>query len=268
MSLFDAAGRITASRAYHTIPTSGDGQSGANYDETTFGYDALGRQNMQKTPGGTITRTAFNAQGQPACVYVGTNDEGASDEDPSAGNEPCLFESGGSSASSGEPNPNNDLVLVTEYEYASSAGCTGCSGGAGQLTAVIQHVDETTIGSPFTTRPPGIKARATSTGRRWRSPAWRVRTSCGPRSTRTTSAPGLAHGMPGQIAPRATFGRGGTSPEPRRLQPVRCLRPPVMLASAGPTFLRQPAVAGGSVTQCCSCLQTVDGVPRADRACP
>ena len=45
MSLYSTAGQLTATRAYHTIPTSGDGSSGANHDETTFGYDSTGRQN-------------------------------------------------------------------------------------------------------------------------------------------------------------------------------------------------------------------------------
>ncbi|NUQ65008.1 MAG: RHS repeat-associated core domain-containing protein, partial [Pirellulales bacterium] len=146
VNLSDNAGRLTASRAYHTIPSSGDGESGTNYDETTFGYDSMGRQNMVKSPGGTITRTVFNAFGQAACVYVGTDDSGATDYDPSAGREPCELvqpPAGSSSSSSSSSSAgSNNMVLVTQYEYAGSSGCAGCcGGGAGQLVATIQYVD-------------------------------------------------------------------------------------------------------------------------------
>ena len=125
---YDQHGRLVAVRAYHTIPSSGEGTAGANYDETTFGHDAMGRQNMLKSPGGTITRTVFDFQGNPVAVYVGTDDTGATDSDPT----------GGSVA-------GNNLVLVTEWQYAGPGGCTGCcGGGAGMVTAQIQHVDATT----------------------------------------------------------------------------------------------------------------------------
>ena len=45
VSLSNNAAQLTATRAYHTIPASGDGSSGTNYDESTFGYDPPGRQN-------------------------------------------------------------------------------------------------------------------------------------------------------------------------------------------------------------------------------
>ena len=41
VSLADNAGRQIATRVYHTIPASGDGSAGTNYDETTFGYDFM-----------------------------------------------------------------------------------------------------------------------------------------------------------------------------------------------------------------------------------
>ena len=64
VSLSNTQGQHTATRVYHTIPASGDGSAGTNYDETTYGYDALGRQNMVKSPGGTITRTVFDKRGR------------------------------------------------------------------------------------------------------------------------------------------------------------------------------------------------------------
>ncbi|NUQ66465.1 MAG: hypothetical protein HUU20_28725, partial [Pirellulales bacterium] len=129
-----------------TIPTSGDGTSGTNYDEMSYGYDSMGRQNMVRSPGGTITRTVYSAFGQVACVYVGTEDSGATDYDPSAGREPCDLvqppASSSSSSSSSSSAVSNNMVLVTEYEYAGSSGCAGCGGGgAGQLAATVQYVD-------------------------------------------------------------------------------------------------------------------------------
>ncbi len=39
---------------YHTIPASGVGASGVNYNETTYGYDSLKRRNREVSQGGTI----------------------------------------------------------------------------------------------------------------------------------------------------------------------------------------------------------------------
>ena len=141
-------GRLTAGRQYFLVPASGDGTSGTNYSETTYGYDSMGRQNMQKTPGGTITRTSFDPSGRAACIYVGTDDSGATDLDPTSGREPCseasIPSSGSSSSSSSSASATNNMVLVTEYVYNAAAGCSGCGGGgSGQLAATVQHVDET-----------------------------------------------------------------------------------------------------------------------------
>jgi hypothetical protein len=119
------SGDLTASRVYHTIPSSGEGTSGTNYDETTYGYDAMCRQNKVKTPGGTITRTVFKVVGGESFadkVYIGTNDTGATDSDPTGG------------GASG-----NNMVLVTEHEYDS-----GAAGANGNLTKTTQHVDGST----------------------------------------------------------------------------------------------------------------------------
>jgi hypothetical protein len=122
-------GQPTAQRVYHTIPASGSGFSGTNYDETTFSYDAMGRQNKQKTPGGTITRTVFDVRGQATKVYVGTNDTGATDSDPTGG------------GASG-----NNMVLVTEREYDSGAG-----GGDGNLSKETENVDSNATNNRVTT---------------------------------------------------------------------------------------------------------------------
>ncbi|MCO6458897.1 MAG: hypothetical protein J5I93_26615 [Pirellulaceae bacterium] len=74
-------GDLVWSRVYHTIPASGAGSSGTNYDQTDFGIDAQGRRNKVKTPGGTITRTVFDVRGQAVKTFVGTNDTGATDSE-------------------------------------------------------------------------------------------------------------------------------------------------------------------------------------------
>src|SRR5690606_33262715 len=72
-------------RQYHTIPTSGEGVAGTNYDETVIGYDVMKRQNRRVTPGGTINRIVFDARGNPWKMYTGTDDTGATDSDPTGG---------------------------------------------------------------------------------------------------------------------------------------------------------------------------------------
>ena len=148
VSLSNNAGQLTATRVYHTIPDSGDGSSGTNYDESTFGYDAMGRQNKSVTPGGTIRRTVFDARGHAVADYVGTDDSGATDADPTgAGGDPHLVLCTGSSpssssSSSGTEDPDNNMVLVTERDYCDgSSGCSCGGGGAGQLVSETRHVD-------------------------------------------------------------------------------------------------------------------------------
>ena len=67
---------------------SGTGVSGTNYDETDFGYDVMHRQNRVVTPGGTITRTVFDAPGRPIGTWVGTNDTGATSSNPTGSGAP------------------------------------------------------------------------------------------------------------------------------------------------------------------------------------
>lgn len=106
-------------RVYHTIPHSGDGSAVTHYDQTNFGYNIMGRQNRVRTPGGTITRTVFDVRGLPVGIYVGTNDTGATDNDPTNGGD-----------------DGNNLVKVTTRVYDDDA-----AGGDGNLTLLVQHVD-------------------------------------------------------------------------------------------------------------------------------
>jgi RHS repeat-associated protein len=123
---YGSFGQQLSTRVYHAIPTSGEGLSGTHYAQTTYGYDAIDRQNYQKTPGGTITRTTFDVYGHAAAVYVGTNDTAATDADPTGGNA-----------------TSNNMVLVSESIY-DGGGCRSCGSGTGNLTQQIQHVDAAT----------------------------------------------------------------------------------------------------------------------------
>ncbi len=55
------------------------------------------RPNRNATPGGTITRTVFDSRGRAVQTFVGTNDAGATDADPTGGGA-----------------PGNNMVLVTQ----------------------------------------------------------------------------------------------------------------------------------------------------------
>jgi RHS repeat-associated protein len=71
---FDSLGRLTSTRAYHSIPASGEGTAGTNYDETAFNYDGRGRLARSVSPGGTIRRTVYDALGRVTSEWIGTDD--------------------------------------------------------------------------------------------------------------------------------------------------------------------------------------------------
>jgi RHS repeat-associated protein len=66
--------RVTESRAYFTLPASGAGSAGTNYDPTVYGYDDMGRTRRVKSAAGTITRTTYDAIGRRSGTWIGTND--------------------------------------------------------------------------------------------------------------------------------------------------------------------------------------------------
>ncbi|MEJ7594358.1 MAG: hypothetical protein WKF77_22715, partial [Planctomycetaceae bacterium] len=45
--------RISSTRNYFVIPSTGNGTEGTNYNTTSFGYDQMGRRNQTTSPGGT-----------------------------------------------------------------------------------------------------------------------------------------------------------------------------------------------------------------------
>ena len=114
---------LASQRVYHDIPATGQGSPGTNYDETVYGYDAMKRRNRTVSPGGTITFDVFDVRNQTIQIYVGTNDTGATEDDPT----------GGGAA-------GNNMVLVTEDQYDNGAG-----GGDGNLTRQTQYVNATKI---------------------------------------------------------------------------------------------------------------------------
>lgn len=67
---------VESERVYHTIPASGEGTEGANYDETVYGYDVRKRRNRTVTPGGTITRTVIDVRSLVTSVWIGIDDFG------------------------------------------------------------------------------------------------------------------------------------------------------------------------------------------------
>lgn len=83
--IFDTWGRLNAERVYHRIPLQGTGLSGANYLETIYGYDAMGRQNRVIEPSGTVRRVVYDCRGLAISNWVGTDDRGATDADPTGG---------------------------------------------------------------------------------------------------------------------------------------------------------------------------------------
>ncbi|MEQ9410365.1 MAG: RHS repeat-associated core domain-containing protein [Fuerstiella sp.] len=112
----------SSQRAYHTIPTTGAGSSGTNYDETKYVYDSMKRRNRTETPGGTITFDVFDVRSQVVETWVGTDDTGATSSDPSGGGA-----------------TGNNMVQVTGMEYDD-----GNDGGNGNLTELTRHVDAST----------------------------------------------------------------------------------------------------------------------------
>jgi hypothetical protein len=72
-----------AGLTYSTAPYIGTANT--NYYSTLDGFDADGRQNRAQAPTGTISRTVYDALGRTASSWIGTNDNGATDSDPTGG---------------------------------------------------------------------------------------------------------------------------------------------------------------------------------------
>ncbi len=93
--------REEQTRAYHTIPASGAGSSGTNYDATTYGYDDMGRKWRVKQASGTIARSVYDTLGRTIESWVGTNDN---------------------SFAGGESSGPDTMTKTSETQYDGSAG--------------------------------------------------------------------------------------------------------------------------------------------------
>jgi len=118
---YDTNDKLNNERLYHNIPSSGDGSSGTNYNQTDYGYTTRRWRNYVRTPGLTITRTVYHPKGWVKEVWVGTNDTGATESNP---------------AGSGSP---NNMKKVVSYEYDGNT-----VGGDGTLTNETRHVNDST----------------------------------------------------------------------------------------------------------------------------
>ncbi|MFN6331093.1 MAG: RHS repeat-associated core domain-containing protein [Planctomyces sp.] len=131
--------RLSSTRVYHLIPASGVGVEGTNYNTTSFGYDDMSRRNQVTSPGGTISFSVFDDRGLTTGLYVGTDDTGATQNDPT----------GGGAA-------GNNMVLVTSSQYDG-----GADGGDGNLTTSWSWLDsstsrQTTFGYDFRNRQTSV----------------------------------------------------------------------------------------------------------------
>lgn len=105
-------------KAYFKVPGSGAGSRHSNYSQTNYGYDRLQRLIRTETPGRTITRSVYNPMGWVTGQWVGTNDHGATDSDPTGGGA-----------------PGNNMVLVRANVYDGGATTPGGDGNLTQQTA-------------------------------------------------------------------------------------------------------------------------------------
>jgi RHS repeat-associated protein len=101
---FDSQSNLTYQRLYHSIPGSGSGSSGTNYNQTDYGYSALRLANRVKTPGGTVHRVVYDPRKFETEYWTGTDDTGATDSNPA-----------GSSSTS------NNMVVIRKQEFDGNA---------------------------------------------------------------------------------------------------------------------------------------------------
>lgn len=90
--LYSEQSLLLATCEYQTIPSSDRqvdqnpvlGFKDTHYLETGYGYDSQDRRNKTISPGGTITRVVLDARNLVLEGWVGTNDVGATDKNPSS----------------------------------------------------------------------------------------------------------------------------------------------------------------------------------------
>jgi len=110
---FYEGGNRIATRVYTTIPPTGEGVQGKNYEETVFLHDEFGRQNLTIAPNGLITKQKLNWHGHALEVWQGDDE--------------------------------SSLCLMSEMVYGGEGACHTCSGRGGKPRIVIRHVDDNTM---------------------------------------------------------------------------------------------------------------------------
>ena len=113
--------QLVSTRVYYVIPANGIGDAATSYDETDYGYNAVGTEEWTKTPAGTITWNVLNAQGQTMSTWAGTNDTDATATDPTGG---AAGQSAGNNmveVSSNLFDPDGDVTSTTEYPDSNPA---------------------------------------------------------------------------------------------------------------------------------------------------
>ena len=122
---YDGNLRRSTVKAYHDIPSSGDGSDGTNYYTTTYTYDNDTSNQVTtvevEDPEDGYTRSTYNANGQRTKVEITATE------------------------SSGAP---TDWKTLTEYYYDQATPGTGSSkGGNGHLTQVKSYHDDSNSNS-------------------------------------------------------------------------------------------------------------------------
>jgi RHS repeat-associated protein len=117
--------QLTESRMYFSIPGSGAGSEGTNYDATKYGYDTMGRRWRTKDPTGTITRLVSDTLGRTTQRHTGTNDHNFTD---------------------GESAASDNMVKVEELAYDG-----GSAGGNSRVTTRTLFVENSSTGQRVTT---------------------------------------------------------------------------------------------------------------------
>jgi len=109
-----------AERVYFAIPPIGEGDALNNYMERSLTRDKRRQLVREHSPGGTITRNVYHPKGWLLEKWVGTNDIGATNADPSGGGA-----------------PGNNMKRVWSYEYDD-----GKPAEDGSLTSETAHVND------------------------------------------------------------------------------------------------------------------------------
>ncbi|MCG6154171.1 RHS repeat-associated core domain-containing protein [Rubinisphaera margarita] len=137
--------QVQSERAYFEIPATGEGLKSVNYAETGYHYDEMKRRIATISPGGTINRYVYDVRNNVLSYWVGTNDTGATNTDPSGGQanpswQTLTSEQWGELTAAGWDEllatTANNMVIITSNVYDD-----GQDGGDGNLTQEAQYAD-------------------------------------------------------------------------------------------------------------------------------